>query len=342
MTKLHKLINYEYWPWYIWHGLALPIHIYNAVKCRTLVYFTVLNPAMGNSGGFFGDSKLNIGKTIPSPYRLNEIMLDVKANIEQQLLSNDFQFPVVLKPDAGERGEGVVIINSAKEIIEYLNKYGNGDYGIIAQEYCESTNEYGIFMINHPQKGWFISGITGKIPLHIMGDGKHTLLDLLAKNKRYKMQIGRLLAEGKFDLQKVYEEGEIIVVEKILNHRLGTQFTNETTQLDTQLQNALADVVKDFKGFNYGRFDIKADNLNQIKQGNFKIIELNGVASEPTIIYDQKNTGLLKSISIIYKHLFWQGVIAKNQLKNGVLPMDWALFKSMMKNHFNLNWHLLK
>jgi len=336
MCKLHKVFNYEYWPWYMWHGLALPMHIYNAFKCKTAVYFTVLNPAMGVSGGFFGDSKLNIGKIIPSPYRLKEIMLDGYENIEQQLANNGLKFPVVFKPDAGERGIGVVIITSNQEIKPYFNQFGDGGYGIIAQEYCKSLNEYGIFVIKHPKKGWFISGITGKISMHIVGDGKSSLGLLLSKKCRYKMQIPRLQEEQKFDLNKVYTEGEVVVIEKVLNHRLGTQFTNETSHLDTYFYDAFATIVKDFEGFNYGRFDIKAESIEQIKLGNFKVIELNGVASEPTIIYDQKRTGFFRTVGIFYKHLYWQGLIARQQLKNGACPMDWTLFKSTLKAH--LNW----
>jgi len=341
MCKLHKLLNYEYWPWYIWHGIALPIHIYTAIKCKTAVYFTLLNPTMGVSSGFFGDSKLNIGKIIPAPYRLKEIMLDLTMDIEAQLSKNGLQFPVVFKPDAGERGLGVAVINSSQEILDYLKSFRDCKYGIVAQEYCNSSNEYGIFMINHPKKGWFISGITGKVAMQIVGDGKMDLRGLLSKKCRFRMQIPRLEKEQKFDLNKVYKKDEVIVVEKILNHRLGTAFINETDKLDVNFKLALCRVVEQFNGFNYGRFDVKADSIEQIRLGNFKVIELNGVASEPTVIYDQQRTGFFKSVIIIYKHIFWQGLIAKQQLKKGIIPMDWGLFKKTMKSHFKLNWKIL-
>ena len=61
-----------------------------------------------------------------------------------------------------------------------------------------------------------------------------------------------------------------------------------------------------FKGFYFGRFDIRVKSFEDFAEAkNFKIVELNGVTSEATSIYDPKN-----SLVEAYKTLFRQWEIA--------------------------------
>jgi len=58
--------------------------------------------------------------------------------------------------------------------------------------------------------------------------------------------------------------------------------------------------------FYFGRFDIRTPSLSDFQQGkNFKVIELNGVTSEATNIYDPRN-----SLATAYRVLFHQWRIA--------------------------------
>ena len=38
--------------------------------------------------------------------------------------------------------------------------------------------------------------------------------------------------------------------------------------------------------FYYGRYDIKCDSIDELKKGNFSILEFNGAGAEPNHIYD--------------------------------------------------------
>ena len=65
-------------------------------------------------------------------------------------------------------------------------------------------------------------------------------------------------------------------------------------------------ISKGFEGFYFGRFDVRTPSVDEFKQGrNFKIIELNGVTSEATHIYDPKC-----SLLAAYKVLFEQWRLA--------------------------------
>ena len=63
------------------------------------------------------------------------------------------QFPVVLKPDAGQRGSGVAIVRSLEQLREYLT---NSKFPAILQEYVPGE-EYGM-QIEFPELGNGIGG----------------------------------------------------------------------------------------------------------------------------------------------------------------------------------------
>jgi len=72
------------------------------------------------------------------------------------------------------------------------------------------------------------------------------------------------------------------------------------------MEKAIDSLALGFDGFYFGRFDIRTQSLEDFQAGhNFKIVELNGVTSEATSIYDPRN-----SLIEAYKTLFEQWRIA--------------------------------
>ena len=56
-----------------------------------------------------------------------------------------------------------------------------------------------------------------------------------------------------------------------------------------------------YDGFFFGRYDVKAASSSDLAAGrNFKILELNGVTSEATHIYDPK-TGLFEAYRVLFR-----------------------------------------
>ncbi|HET9530021.1 MAG TPA: carboxylate--amine ligase, partial [Blastocatellia bacterium] len=73
-----------------------------------------------------------------------------------------------------------------------------------------------------------------------------------------------------------------------------------------ELERAIDEISRGFEGFYFGRYDIRTPSIEAFKQGrDFKVIELNGVTSEATSIYDPKN-----SLFAAYRVLFEQWRIA--------------------------------
>jgi len=87
----------------------LPIYVYAVIRTRKLLYFTAANPSI-DMGGFFGERKDEILALIPNEYKAssinvtNGLTLDLAKKV---LAENNLQLPVILKPNVGERGNGV-------------------------------------------------------------------------------------------------------------------------------------------------------------------------------------------------------------------------------------------
>ena len=101
-------------------------------------------------------------------------------------------------------------------------------------------------------------------------------------------------------------KGESVQLIEIGTHCLGSVFLDGSEIKTEQMERAIDQLASGFEGFYFGRFDIRTPSLTDFRQGrNFKVIELNGVTSEATSIYDPKN-----SLFAAYRVLFNQWRIA--------------------------------
>jgi len=89
-------------------------------------------------------------------------------------------------------------------------------------------------------------------------------------------------------------------------HSFGCLFLDGTHLVTPELTRGIDRISKHFEGFYFGWYDVKVPNLEdlQISEG-IRVLELNGITSEVTSIYDPKN-GLFTA----YKILFDQWAIA--------------------------------
>lgn len=92
-------------------------------------------------------------------------------------------------------------------------------------------------------------------------------------------------------LYDVPSAGKRIQLVEIGAHSKGTIFLDGTRYKTDAMEAAIDRVCQSFDGFYFGRFDLRVPSLEALQQGrDFKIIELNGVTSEATSIYDPKNS----------------------------------------------------
>jgi len=87
--------------------------------------------------------------------------------------------------------------------------------------------------------------------------------------------------------------------------RTGLQAVPDTRHLLPALAAAIDEVSRSIDGFFFGRYDIRGETMADIQAGRFKVIELNGVSSEATNIYDPRGT-----LRAAYRTLFRQWELA--------------------------------
>ena len=190
--QIKRIINWEFWPVQVFYIPVVCYIIVLAIRHRSLTVFTCVNPSI-LAGGFVGESKNSIYENLKrcessSGYMLRHLLIDGNTSPEDRLQkaleflgSNDLVFPVVLKPDAGERGKGVEIVHTAERLREFLRQT-TGDY--ILQEYFGGV-EASIFYYRFPdQPNGKIFSITEKRSPELTGDGTADLETLILRDKR--------------------------------------------------------------------------------------------------------------------------------------------------------------
>lgn len=294
---------FAYW---LWCGL----------KARAIFYLSAANPGF-EYGGIIGSSKKTILNKIPAELVPTGILVTPTESIEDIIISmqeTGLSFPVVVKPDVGERGFKVELINNEGELALYLT---DNDDTLIMQEYIDLPMEVGVFYYRLPNedKGT-VSSVVLKGLLKVEGDGKLSIQQLMMKNERAKLQINRLTEVGNIDLDYIPRKNEEILLEPIGNHNRGTTFLDGNYLINQQLIDVIDNISHNIEGFYYGRYDLRCKDEEALYNGDIKIMELNGSVSEPAHIYSP-GFSLLEGYRILYSHWRVLYKISRMNHKNG-------------------------
>jgi membrane protein DedA with SNARE-associated domain len=322
--RMKRVVKWEFWPVQIFY---LPVIIYVlwlAARHCSLTVFTAANPAF-DAGGFKGESKNIIYNTIgTSPenheFLLKHTLVRHTTSLTQRLLQawrfmdeNRLVFPIVVKPDAGERGKGVSVVHSFDALADALAEI---DQATLVQEFAKGV-EASIFYYRRPaETHGHIFSVTEKSFPSVLGNGRSTIEDLILDDaravclaERYFEQLGERVAE-------IPAQGAEVKLIEIGTHSRGAIFRDGEWLRTAALENAIDRVSRRISGFYFGRFDIKAPTLGELQQGHFKIIELNGVTSESTNIYDPRYS-LIDAYRILFRQWRLAFEISADNVKAG-------------------------
>lgn len=268
----------------------IPLYIYFvwlAVKARSLWFWSASNPGI-ETGGMLGESKMEIFDIIPEGLKPTTLLIQSGTSLTDilELLNKQgFSFPIICKPDRGERGFQVAKIKNEKELADYiqLNKV---EY--LIQPYCEFTMELGVYFCRYPwEESGKVFSVVKKEFLTIDGDGKSTLYELIGKSQRALLQWEKLEAKFGDRMKDILPKGEKLELEPIGNHARGTKFINGNTMIDQKLHSVFDNITNQIPGVYFCRYDLRTTNEEDLKEGrNIFIVELNGVGAEPAHIYD--------------------------------------------------------
>ena len=332
---LVKLLNYEYWNWWVFYLPLLPYYLWLAWRARSFTFFTAVNPGI-EAGGFFGESKIGILDQLPGAYKPFSVFFAQNASfaqVLQQLENQGLRFPVVCKPDVGERGTRVEKLNDEAALRDYL---ANHTGALIVQEYVGFACELGVMFHRMPgDAAGRVTSITAKEFLSVTGDGRSTLAQLMQQSDRARFQLRRMRQRlGDAAMNEVPPAGEKRLLEPIGNHCRGTLFRNANHLIDDRLHEVFSRIALGFKGFDYGRFDLKVSSLEDLYAGrNIRIMELNGVSAEPAHIYDPAYTlraayrDLTRHLDLIYR-------TSRANRRRGVRPVPARLLLQQVWRHF--------
>jgi hypothetical protein len=305
-----RLSRWEFWPPYLFYPPVAAYIAYLGIKFGNWTLFTAANPGIPASG-FVGESKHQILESVKhvAAWLPHSTLLTSGTTTQRLADAQDFmrchglELPVVVKPDVGQRGSGVSIIRSFAQLQEYLTR---APYPVILQEYVPGQ-EYGVFYYRNPgdPRGRIFSVTEKRMPT-LIGDGKRTLEELILADERAVCMADFYMRKNSEWIREVPAMGARVQLVEIGTHCRGAIFVDGSDTITPELEEAIDKIASSFEGFHFGRFDIRVPSRQDFMAGReLKVIELNGVTSEATHIYDPK-----MSLGDAYRVLFQQWRIA--------------------------------
>lgn len=289
-----RLIRWEFWPHYVFYIPILIWILFLAIRYRSPTIFILANPGI-ELGGLVGEHKHHtllqlqektpelVAKTLYVP-KADENKPNWRSYLIQNFITaQNINFPIVLKPNIGQRGRGVFIAHSAADVDSYLKKFSEE---IIVQEYL-SGEEFGVFVSRSPTKNKIkiISIVKKSFPC-VYGDGKKTLGELILSDARAKLITPLLYKKWAENWHIIPEKDAKIDLVEIGAHCRGSLFEDAGYLQTDELLNTLNKVTYAIEGFHFGRIDLRSANINTFQQGlAIKIMEVNGVSAESAHIY---------------------------------------------------------
>ena len=320
-----KYSRWEFWPAWMFYPPVAAMCAWLSVKYRGLALPTVANPSFRN-GGIVGESKIDVlrllmgaaPECVADGYLLGAAPLPQRIG-EFRCICREFaiDYPVVLKPNVGQRGAGFKLVSSEAEAEMYLVQVKTD---VILQRYIAEEKEIGVFYYRIPGEPLGdIFAVTEKVFPTITGDGTSTFEQLLSKDDRASLIASTYLCRFPGLRGQVLRSGQPVRLVEAGNHCQGCIFRDGSHLISDGLRKRIDEISQHVPRFFIGRYDIRYKTDEDLALGNFKIIELNGAASEATNIYDERNS-LLSAYRTLYQQ--WDLVfrIGRANRDRGVKP----------------------
>jgi len=333
-TFFIRLRNWEYWPFSIVYA---PIFFYWAwlsLKARSLFFFSTANPTITHSG-FLLESKQQIYDLLPEGVYPKTLYIRRGERIEEirrRMAERGVTFPLMAKPDVGQRGMGVELLKDECGLLLYALR---SKVDFLLQEYIDYPLEIGVFYYRMPgERKGTITGVVGKEFLTITGDGHSTVEALLGQDDRYVLQLPALRRTAGRRLQTIPVKGEVLELAPYGNHSRGAKFLDHSHRVTPQVEAVIDELCRRIPGFHFGRLDIRCQSWASLEAGEaFSIIELNGAGSEPTHIYDPCHSlffawkEIKRHLDILYK------VSRANLVERELAPMSFGQGLKMLRDY---------
>jgi hypothetical protein len=334
-----RIRNWEAWPFKLIYAPITPVWGWYMLKSRSVWFFTPSNPKI-TFGGMDGEPKKEMYDLLPKelyPTTFNVLPQQDFESVKAALRDSGLKYPFIVKPEVGAQG---ILFRKIDREDELLNYHSKVPVEYIVQELVNYPMEVSVFYIRHPQhqKG-MVTGFLHKIPLQVVGDGLHTLEQLVQQHPKGNKRIGEMYSKHKDNWHVQIPKGEKYMLSYAANHNRGAHFIDLKAHIDEKLVAIFDRISHNVNDFFYGRYDIMCTNIDDLKNGNnFTILEYNGCGAEPNHFYDTGYT-LLGAYKEILKH--WKALyeICKYNSAQGVKPWPFQKgrrFLAHIKSHFKM------
>jgi membrane protein DedA with SNARE-associated domain len=335
-AAVSRVWRWEFWPMWLFYGPVALWTAWLAIRHGGYRTITAANPGIAD-GGVVGESKFDILSRLPSEWTIPTEVVEPGSVDERQrglrahLSRRGWNYPVVLKPDVGQRGSGVRLARSEADAREYLQRLAGR---VLVQPYHAGPYEAGIFYYRRPgTTSGRILAITDKHFPVVVGDGRSTLEDLIWAHPRCRMQAKTFLARLAERRTAVPVDGARVRLAIAGNHAQGTLFKDGRHLITPELEARVDAIAREYEGFFIGRFDVRYADQEAFMAGrDLAIVELNGATAECTNIYDPD-----RSLLAAYRELFlqWRLVfeIGRANRRNGRPASSTARLVHLIREH---------
>lgn len=290
--RLARWRRWEFWPGGVFYVPIIGYIVARAVLTGALTRFTAVNPGVSHAGGLIGEAKhetldpLAAGQPdFVAPFIRLPADLPPAQRIRRALVFGAEQttpWPLVLKPDCGERGRGVRIAHSAGAVHDYLTRL---HVDVLVQAYVPGS-EFGVFYVRRPGEAGQVTSIVEKQFPQIIADGRRSLAQLILAHPRARLVAPMLFDRLADQLDEVPARDARIPIADVGSHCRGSVFVDAgalRSEALTARIRALADAID---GFDFGRFDVRAESAEALAAGRgFRVVEVNGASAEPAHVY---------------------------------------------------------
>lgn len=345
--KVPVVSSFEFWPPWLFYIPVAFKWLQLAIRHRGLLLPTAANPSI-EGGGFIGESKAEILDLVPAPQRkwvarwITAVGGQDVEVVGKAMRDADLDFPVVAKPDVGQRGAGVQPMYGYHDLRTYTESFP-ADATFIVQELAGGAvgpgppqdhpsgfgdaREAGVMWWRRPgESQGTVSSITLKIFPEVGGDGLRTLGELIDADPRARYIARTYRQRHRSDLDLVLDDGEVFPLVFAGNHCQGAIFRDGTALVTPELSARIENLARSIPDFWFGRFDIRFDDLGQFLRGeDFKIIEINGASAEATHIWDASIT-LREAYSVLFEQFDVLFSIGAANRKRGIKPLSVSRF----------------
>ena len=344
LGRIERVLRYEYWPASVFYLPLVPYIAWLILKHRSITVLTCCNPGIENGGGLIGESKHDIMRRLgDAPGVLPTLLIapgtprERADQLARAMRRAEIGFPVILKPDAGQRGFGVALVESEAQARRYFQTMTTP---AVVQPYAPGPSECGVLWARHaggPRDGLegFIFSITRKEFAVLTGDGTRTIEELILAHPRYRRQAATFLERLKDRASEVLGAGEKLRLVMAGNHCQGTLFTDGADLITPELTRAVDALAAGFEGgLDFGRFDLRYESDEALRRGEgFDVVELNGTTSESTNLYDP-NKSLWWAYGVLFAQWRLLFELGAARRRAGARPMGIGLLVGTVWEHY--------